>query len=65
MIKTNIEAPLDQLEKAVGAKSSAKFAIAFDRLTKACNACHAGAKKEFIKIQRPTAPPLSNQVFRP
>jgi len=65
MIKASIEAPLDQLEKAVGAKSSTKFAIAFDGLTKACNTCHAGAQKEFIKIQRPTTPPLSNQVFRP
>jgi hypothetical protein len=65
MIKTITEAPLDQLEKAVAAKSSAKFAAAFDGLTKACNTCHAGANKEFIKIQRPTTPPLSNQVFRP
>jgi hypothetical protein len=64
MIKTNTEAPLDQLEKAVAAKSSAKFSAAFDKLTKACNTCHAGAKKEFIKIQRPTAPPVSNQAFR-
>jgi hypothetical protein len=65
MIKTNTEAPLDELEKAVGAKSSAKFSAAFDKLTKACNTCHAGAKKEFIKIRRPTAPPVSNQAFRP
>ncbi len=65
MIKAATEAPLDELDKAVEAKSSTKFAAAFDNLTKACNSCHAGAKKEFIKIQRPTAPPLTNQVFRP
>jgi hypothetical protein len=34
MIKRNTEAPLDELEKAVEAKSSTKFAAAFDRLTK-------------------------------
>ena len=65
MIKANTEAPLDELEKAVEAKSSAKFVAAFDKLTKGCNACHMSAKKEFIKIQRPTAPTVSNQVFRP
>jgi hypothetical protein len=65
MIKTNTEAPLDELEKAVEAKSSTKFTVAFDKLTKGCNACHSSAKKEFIKIQRPTVPPVSNQVFRP
>jgi hypothetical protein len=65
MIKTNTEAPLDELQKAVEAKSSTKFAAAFDKLTRGCNSCHASAKKEFIKIQRPTVPPVSNQAFRP
>jgi len=65
MIKTIIDPAIEELEKAVEAKSSAKFAVAFDNLTKACNTCHAGAKKEFIRIQRPTAPPLSNQNFAP
>jgi hypothetical protein len=65
MIKSATDAPLDELEKAVEAKNSAKFAAAFDGLTKGCNSCHMSAKKEFIKIQRPTAVPLSNQVFRP
>ena len=41
--------------RAVGAKSSAKFTVAFDQLTNACNTCHAGANKPFIRIQRPTA----------
>jgi hypothetical protein len=65
MIKTIIDPALEELEKAVEAKSSAKFTAAFDNLTKACNACHAGAKKEFIRIQRPTALPTSNQSFAP
>jgi hypothetical protein len=65
MIKSATDAPLEALQKAVDAKDSAQFAIAFDNLTKGCNACHASAKKEFIKIQRPTAPPATNQVFRP
>jgi hypothetical protein len=65
MIESHTQAPLDELEKAVDAKSSAKFMAAFDKLSRGCNACHAEAKKPFIKIQRPTAAPLTNQVFRP
>jgi hypothetical protein len=65
MIKANIDPPVEELKKAVGAKSSGKFVIAFDKLTSACNTCHAGANKPFIRIQRPTSPPLSNQNFAP
>jgi len=65
MIKTNIGPAIEELERAVGAKSSAKFTVAFDKLSKACNTCHTGAKKEFIRIQRPTAPPVTNQNFAP
>jgi hypothetical protein len=63
MIKTNVTRPLDQLAKAVEAKSATKFNQAFDELTAACNTCHAGANKAFIKIRRPTQPPVSNQEF--
>jgi len=65
MIKTIIDPRIDELEKAVRAKSSAKFSIAFDELTSGCNSCHAGANKPFIRIQRPTESPLTNQNFAP
>ena len=65
MIKNTIMPVLAEVDKAVEAKSSGKFATAFDNLTKACNSCHAGAKKEFIRIARPTAPPVTNQIFAP
>jgi hypothetical protein len=65
MIKANIDPAIVVLREAVAAKSSAKFRVAFDNLTGACNTCHAGAGKPFIRIQRPTAPPLSNQNFAP
>src|SRR5271170_2690434 len=45
MIEASTKAPLDELDKAVEAKSSTKFNTAFDDLTKACNSCHEGAKK--------------------
>ena len=65
MIKTILLPALDEVDKAVDAKNTAQFTTAFDKLTQACNTCHAGAKKEFIRIQRPTAPPLANQNFAP
>ena len=65
MIKANIDPALEELKKAVAARSSTRFAIAFDKLTSACNSCHAGADKPFIRIQRPTSSPLSNQDFAP
>ena len=65
MIKTIIDPRLEKLDKAIAAKSGAQFAAAFDDLTDGCNACHAAANKPFIRIQRPTAPPFSNQDFTP
>ena len=65
MIKTIIHPRIEQLEKAVRAKSSAKFSAAFDELTSGCNSCHAAANKPFIRIQRPTESPLTNQNFAP
>ncbi len=65
MIKSIALPALEEMDKAVELKNSAKFATAFDGLTKACNTCHTSAKKEFIRIQRPTSPPLTNQNFAP
>jgi hypothetical protein len=65
MIKTMIDPRIARLEKAVGAKNNTQFVAAFDELTNGCNACHAGAGKPFIRIQRPSEPPLSNQNFAP
>lgn len=65
MIKANIDPAVEQLRQAVAAKSPARFAAEFDNLTGACNSCHAGANKPFIRIRRPTVSPLSNQDFAP
>jgi hypothetical protein len=65
LIKALIDPRLEQLEKAIEAKSSTQFAAAFDELTNGCNSCHAKAGKPFIRIQRPTTPPVSNQNFTP
>ena len=65
MIKAILQPRIERLEKAVGAKNSAGFMVAFDDLTSGCNSCHAKAGKPFIHIQRPSEPPLTNQYFAP
>jgi hypothetical protein len=65
MIKTIIDPRIERLEKVVEAKSGPQFVAAFDELTNGCNSCHAGANKPFIRIQRPSEPPLTNQNFAP
>jgi hypothetical protein len=65
MIKTIIDPRIERLEKAIEGKNSTQFIAAFDELTNGCNSCHAGAGKPFIRIQRPSEPPLSNQNFAP
>ena len=65
MIRKNLGAPLGDLGKAIDSKNIDNFRLAFDRLTDACNSCHSGAGHDFIRIQRPTAPPATNQVYTP
>src|SRR5487761_2417865 len=47
--------PLNDLESAIKAKDSVKFRKSYDRLTRACNACHQAASQGFIVIKRPGA----------
>jgi hypothetical protein len=65
MIGAVMNVPIAEVESAVKARDRTKFVAAFDRLTGACNTCHQSAKRPFIVIQRPSAPPYSNQVFAP
>jgi hypothetical protein len=65
MIKTILDPRIERLEKAIEAKIDAQFAAAFDALTDGCNSCHTNAGKPFIRIQRPSEPPVGNQNFAP
>ena len=51
------------LTLAVAARDASQFGRAFDGLTQACNACHQASGIGFVVIQRPSAPPFSNQSF--
>jgi cytochrome c556 len=55
--------PLDHLTNAIEARDIAKFKIAFDSLTRACNGCHQAASQAFIVIKRPSSLPYRNQEF--
>jgi hypothetical protein len=63
--KANTEAPFDQIDKAIDGKDKAAFATAFNVLTNACTNCHAASKHGFIRIQKPTSPELTNQLYAP
>ena len=65
MIKANLDAPLTALAKAIEGKDRNEFRRAFDTLTAGCNACHTAAGHAFIRIERPTRLPVSNQDFAP
>lgn len=57
------EPALARLEAAIAARDRARFEAAFDELSHACSSCHRELGYGFIVIQRPTAPPLTNQRF--
>lgn len=61
VLKTQVAA----LEKAVKSGSTPQFQKAYDEMLDACNSCHAEAGYKFIRIVRPTVPPVTNQSWEP
>jgi hypothetical protein len=61
--KFMIQQPASELDSAIEAKDSAKFAKAFDRLTAACNSCHEAANLGFIVIREPRVSPTATTPF--
>lgn len=56
--------PLAEIRSAASARDGARFDRGFEGLTLACNSCHSAGKVGFIKIQKPTASPFSDQAFQ-
>jgi hypothetical protein len=56
--KYMIIGPASELDRAIEAKDSGKFAKAFDKLTAACNGCHEAASLGFIVISKPRKSPV-------
>ncbi len=65
IVKQHVGGPLDALQKVVDGKDSTAFAVAFDKLSAGCNACHQALDHAFIVIARPSVLPYSDQVFSP
>ncbi len=63
LIGSETDEAVASLRKAIEAKDIAKFTKAMDGLSSACTSCHRAAGFGFIVIQRPAAPPLTNQRF--
>jgi hypothetical protein len=65
VVRLHIGEPMDELKKSIDGKDQAAFAMAFDKLSAGCNACHHTLDHGFIVIQRPQLSPYSNQDFAP
>ena len=65
MLDAVITKEITALEKAIDAKDFKSFAVGYDQLTAACNACNQGTENGFIVIKRPTQPAFTNQEYRP
>lgn len=63
MLDAVITTEIVDLEKSIEAKDYKAFVSGYDKLTKACNACHQGTENGFIVIQRPTRPAFTNQAY--
>ena len=62
MIELIMSSPIEDVEKTIKAKDRSRFAVAYDKLTAACNNCHQSTNRLFIVIQRPTGPAFPNSV---
>ena len=65
MITTTVKEPLAELDRAIKAEDSNRFAAAYGRLTAACNACHRSYDRGAIVIQPATVAAFPDQDFRP
>jgi len=58
-----LKAQIAQLEESIKRKSQAEFQKSYDETLSACNGCHTESGHRYIKIIRPTAPPVTNQKW--
>ena len=57
------QSQISQLSEAVDKKNQRNFTHAYNEALSACNGCHEESGHGFIKITRPTAPPVTNQKW--
>ena len=64
LVPTIVLGSLNEVGAAVQAQDKARFEVAFDKLTAACNSCHQATNFGFNVVKRPSEPPFSNQEFQ-
>jgi hypothetical protein len=57
------QSQITQLATSIEKKNQSHFTHAYDEALSACNGCHEESRHRFIKITRPTAPPVTNQKW--
>ena len=65
MLDAFITKEIAALEKSIEAKDYKAYAVGYDNLTAACNACHKGTENGFVVIKRPSQPAFTNQDYEP
>jgi cytochrome c5 len=64
MVTAIMERPLNALDHAIIAADAARFAAAYEEVTQACNACHAGQQHAMVVIKVPDRAAFPDQDFR-
>jgi hypothetical protein len=63
LVETMIRDPLYELGLAIKEKNETDYAVAYRKLTEACNACHQAARRPFVVIQEPKDNTYPDQDF--
>jgi hypothetical protein len=63
LVDVAIVPPLNALDAAIKQQDGQKFAVAYDRLTQGCNACHMELDHPYVVIKPPDASAFPNQEF--
>jgi len=58
-----LQTQIAQLAESIKRKSLSEFQKSYDETLSACNGCHTESGHKFIRIIRPTAPPVANQQW--
>ncbi len=65
LAESNLNPPLDALDKAIEAKDTACFKKAYDQISAACNSCHQATNNGFVAIKTPSGADFPDQDFHP
>lgn len=65
VMRAMLNAPLKNLQDAIGTHDKARFARAYDDLSAACTGCHAVAGNPILIIGRPVTPLLDDLRYAP